>query len=86
MEKGEVGLEMYFIIDGDVEVLSGTGDVIVTMHAGTPFGEMALLNPTPSVRTAHIRAAKDLALAVLSLDDFKFIMQKYPEFAKKVRK
>jgi CRP-like cAMP-binding protein len=86
MEKGELGLEMYFIIDGDVEVLSGTGEVIVSMHAGTPFGEMALLNPTPSVRTAHIRAATDVSLAVLSLAYFKFIMQKYPDFARKVRK
>jgi CRP-like cAMP-binding protein len=56
------------------------------MYAGKPFGEMALLNPTPSVRTAHIRAASDVSLAVLSLNDFKFIMTKYPDFARKVRK
>ncbi len=74
MEKGEIGLEMYFIIDGDVEVISWEGTVIVAMHAGTPFGEFALLNPTPSVRSAHIRAATDVSLAVLSLTDFKFIM------------
>jgi hypothetical protein len=77
---------MYFIIDGDVEVISETGNVIVSMHAGTPFGELALLNSTPSVRSAHIRAATDVSLAILSLTDFKFIMQHYPDFAHKVRK
>jgi voltage-gated potassium channel len=86
MEQGEIGLEMYFIIDGHVEVISPAGDVFATMYAGTPFGEMALLNPTPSVRSAHIRAAEDVSLAVLSLNDFKFIMSKYPDFARKVRR
>lgn len=43
---------MYFIIDGAAEVLDDEEEVVVTFETGTPFGEMALLNPKPTVRSA----------------------------------
>ena len=77
---------MYFIIDGSADVVTEDGDVIVTFEAGTPFGEMAILNPKPSVRTATIRAKTDISIGILTLFDFKFVMQKYPDFAHHVGK
>lgn len=54
MEHGEVGLEMYFIVKGKVCVILESGDVIAELKEGDAFGEMALLNPIPSVRKASV--------------------------------
>jgi len=78
MVEGELGLEMYFIIDGYVEIVKGDGNMLLnTLTVGSPIGEMALLNQ-PCVRGASARAKTDVSLAVLSLDDFNFVMKKYP--------
>ena len=34
MEAGELGLEMYFIISGDVEVVLAQGQVVATLSKG----------------------------------------------------
>ena len=76
MEKGELGLEMYMIIEGEVEVIIEPGEPPkFTLGKGVLFGEMALLNPTPNVRTASIRAKTNVSLALLSIEDFQFIMK-----------
>ena len=77
---------MYFIVDGEADVISSTGIVLNTLLAGMVFGEMALLKPNPSLRGATIKAKTDMTLSVLSLDDFKFVMKIYPDFATKVRR
>jgi hypothetical protein len=46
---------------------------------------MAILSPNPSVRMASVRSLTDVSLAILSLKNFKFICEKYPEFERKVR-
>ena len=86
MEYGELGLEMYFIMSGEVEVILSNGDVVATLGKGAQFGEMAILSPIPSVRGASVRNKTDVSVAVLSLQDFKFIMEQYPEFGAKIRK
>jgi CRP-like cAMP-binding protein len=70
LQEGEIGLEMYFIIEGKVDVFLSNGTQIATLTKGKPFGEMALLGSKPSVRGANVKARSDLALAVLSLLDF----------------
>lgn len=71
MEKGELGLEMYLIIEGEVDVILEAGQPPkFVLSKGVLFGEMALLNPIPSVRTASIRAKTNVSLAVLGLEDF----------------
>jgi hypothetical protein len=49
------------------------------------MGEMALLDPTPTLRNAFIRANTNVTLAVLSLEDFRFVMDNYLDFSKTVR-
>ena len=46
MISGEVGLEMYWILEGECEVLSVKEELLATIGKGTPFGEMALLSTT----------------------------------------
>lgn len=83
--QGELGLEMYFIIDGEVEIISGKGVILNTIGKGEPFGEMALLSEKPTLRGASVKAKTDVSMAVLSLSDFKYVMEKFPEFAEKVK-
>jgi CRP-like cAMP-binding protein len=40
---GEIGLEMYIIIEGVVQIQSNDGIVLATLEQGNAFGEMALL-------------------------------------------
>ncbi|CAG9319774.1 unnamed protein product [Blepharisma stoltei] len=84
--EGELGLEMYFILEGEVEIVSSTGFVFNTLGSGMVFGEIALLKIVPSVRSATVRAKIDTTLAILSMSDFNFVMNNYPDFSQKVRK
>ena len=45
MISGEVGLEMYWILEGECEVLNTKNELLAKIGKGTPFGEMALLSP-----------------------------------------
>jgi CRP-like cAMP-binding protein len=65
---------MYLIIQGTVDVFFENGTHIATLTKGKPFGEMALLNPKPSIRMANVKAVTDVSLAVLSLQDFSLVM------------
>lgn len=80
MKLGEVGLEMYFIIEGEVDIYSAKRVYIVTLSVGKPIGEMALLSETPTVRNCFVIARTNVALAVLSLEDFRFVCSAYSEF------
>ena len=77
---------MYFIMSGEVEVILSNGDSVATLGKGAQLGEMAILSPNPSVRGASARNKTDVSYAVLSLQDFKFIIAQYPEFGSKIRK
>jgi CRP-like cAMP-binding protein len=70
MHVGEIGREMYFILDGEVDVYSPSMIHLATLGVGKPIGEMALLSRTVSLRAAHVVAKTNVALAVLSLEDF----------------
>lgn len=85
IKEGELGLEMYFILEGEVEIITHDKLVLNILYPGNVFGEMALLTPFPTVRGATVKARTDISLAILSMDDFNFVMNIYPEFAKKVR-
>ena len=85
IREGELGMEMFFILEGEAEVVTNDKLVLSLLTQGSVFGEMALLPPFPSVRIATVVARTDVVLAVLSMEDFNFVMNIYPDFAKKVR-
>jgi len=75
-QQGETGEDLYFVLDGFVEVLhSRTAPdqslrTIVHLGKGQIFGEMALVDHGP--RSATVRAASDpTKLLVLHCDDFE---------------
>lgn len=77
---------MYFILEGEVSIVSPFGLVVATLTKGKGIGEMALIQETASVRAATCVAKTDCALAQLGLEDFRMVMSKYEEFNKKVRR
>ncbi|NEQ39748.1 MAG: cyclic nucleotide-binding domain-containing protein [Okeania sp. SIO3I5] len=85
IREGNWGNEMYFIKRGLVQAFSEkTGSVYRNMAAGTFFGEIALVYEQR--RTASIITLTYCELFVLHKDDFKKVLENYPDFASHVTK
>lgn len=81
IRKGEEGDAMFLIVSGAVEV--AIDDRKARMSEGDFFGEMALLSQ--GRRSATVTATRATELLVLDGDDFKRLMARSPELAKRVR-
>ena len=77
---------MYFIVDGNADVISKEGDLLAVLEPGAPFGEIALLPEVPVVRNANVVACCNMVLGILRYADFQKIMDKYSEFNRNMRK
>jgi CRP/FNR family transcriptional regulator, cyclic AMP receptor protein len=81
VEQGEVSRYMAFIVEGHVEIIKQSSDtlekVIVTLKAGTHFGEMAFIDSQP--RSASVFAGSDVTLLCLSTEKFELILQEHPQ-------
>jgi CRP-like cAMP-binding protein len=84
INQGELASEMYFILQGLVEIVLDDGTSITTLGEGKYFGEMALKTGEPSLRTASIFCLTDVSVAILTIDDFNLICESYPSFKLKV--
>ncbi len=82
IRQGEYGDCMYFLSNGDVEVLV-SGQKVAQLGAGSPFGEAALLQGEK--RNASVRALSYCDVYRLSKADFDSLRAKYPEFDARVR-
>ncbi len=71
---------MFFIIKGEVLVVTEDGINVASLKKYMHFGEMALLEKKSQVRSISVRAATDVVLAVLTSQDFNLICHHYPEF------
>ena len=70
-EEGQPGHNMYFILDGKVEIFRGEGDdkkVLAVLSKGEFFGELALIDAQP--RIAGARAVTNVKLVTVSRHDF----------------
>lgn len=84
IREGNMGHEMYFIKRGVVQAFSEkTGIIYRNMGAGSFFGEIALVYQKR--RTASIITLTYCELFVLDKDDFKKVLENYPEFAEHVK-
>ncbi len=79
---------MAFIISGKVDILKESSDklekVVVTLAAGTHFGEMAFIDDEP--RSASAIAREETELLVLSRTNFQKITEHHPQIAIKILK
>src|SRR5262245_42786782 len=80
--KGEVGDQMFFIVEGRVSV--ATSDHPVELGSGSFFGEMALITGEP--RSATVSAATEVSLLSLYAVDFQMLSSSSPEIAETIRK
>ncbi|ORZ32511.1 cyclic nucleotide-binding-like protein [Catenaria anguillulae PL171] len=72
--------ELYFVKQGAVHVMSADETTtFVTLHSGSFFGEIALLEDC--TRTATVKTAVDTELCVLSKPDFLAILGQFPAAA-----
>jgi CRP-like cAMP-binding protein len=82
--KGQVGQEMYFIVEGSAEMLPEL-DQAAFGHkgAGSFVGEMALLNSEP--RNAFLRCVTKIEGFVLSKADLQHVLLEFPDMEAMVR-
>lgn len=81
---GEYGHEMYFIVSGEIEVLSQAGEVIHRLYKQSYFGDLALLRRVR--RTASCRAATYCDTNVLNRASLNKLLDDYPEMHEKMVK
>ncbi len=80
--SGEFGYHLYFIEDGEVEVLRD-GEVIATLGPGQHFGEVALM--VTGQRTADVRARTAVRLIVVFDRDVRDLDRQIPAFGRALR-
>jgi voltage-gated potassium channel len=81
--QGEFGDCMYFLSNGDVEVVVN-GVPVATLGQGSPFGETALIQGER--RNASIRALTYCDVYKLSKPDLDGLRGRYPDFDRQMRK
>ncbi|KAI9317606.1 hypothetical protein BX666DRAFT_1645420 [Dichotomocladium elegans] len=83
IQKGDIGHELFFIVDGTVEVLVEENDVIARLGPDAFFGEIAILLDVR--RTADVRSVTPLELYVLSKKDFMEVCSSYPDLQERFK-
>lgn len=74
--KGTPGTHLYIILQGQVEIKADDGANLAELGAGEIFGEGCLLMAEP-LRNSFF-AATNVRLAMISVKNFKHILEKYP--------
>lgn len=86
--EGDIGEEMYVIIDGTVEIQKSTSGssskTLITLHTGDIFGEMAIIERKR--RSAAAIASEKIKLLVLNEHLFDSMLGENPDFARKMIK
>ncbi|ODV81555.1 RNI-like protein, partial [Suhomyces tanzawaensis NRRL Y-17324] len=96
--KGDTDSDIYFIINGEVEVIDHITDsksgklseiVLARLQAGSYFGEMSFLSfldeSQTVTRSKSIRSVSSVELMVVRTDNLKRICSKYPYFVEEMK-
>jgi CRP-like cAMP-binding protein len=81
---GKVGHLIYFVEQGQADVLTDDGERARTLGPGDTFGEIAIM--VTGKRTATVVARTRLAVLTLSESDFGVIRARVPEFERLIRR
>ncbi|PKL75907.1 MAG: hypothetical protein CVV27_12950 [Candidatus Melainabacteria bacterium HGW-Melainabacteria-1] len=85
LHQDELGSDMFFLAEGEVEVLKqGSDKPVATLGPGNLFGEVALILSEP--RSASVRAKVNCRLLQLERKDFQQVVTSFPEFAEHLRR
>jgi signal transduction histidine kinase len=76
MREGEPGETLYVIIEGELEVLTSSGQVVATRGHGEVVGEMAVLQRAP--RSASVRALRAGRLLAIGHHAFATLLSRSP--------
>ena len=82
IEEGAIGLGLFVITSGRVDVFKGKGDdrvTLGTMEEGDVIGEIALIDDQPRSATAVAQTSTECLL--LTRDSFQALIKKEPEIA-----
>ena len=80
----DYGTAIYFIEQGEADVVTGGGDATQTLGPGDTLGEIALL--LTGERTATVMARTPMRLIALSGQDFEGIRARVPELERLLRR
>ena len=78
IEQGKPHDHVHVILEGSAEIFVN-GKVVEELREGAIFGEMALIDSTPS--SATVKAATPLKIASIDERRFLFLVQQHPTFA-----
>lgn len=76
LKKGDPGSHLYIVLKGLVGIMGDDGSRIAELGPGSLFGEMSFLSGEPVPNNIHSIEATQVAL--LSIKNFKYVLQKYP--------
>lgn len=83
IREGDIGSELYILVDGSVDVVKGMGTSqeirLATLSSINYFGEMAILDDEP--RSATVVANTDSHLLSLAGENLKELVHEMPEIA-----
>ncbi|KAJ3050221.1 hypothetical protein HK097_008814 [Rhizophlyctis rosea] len=85
IQKGSVGRSMYFLIDGEAQVISDDGSTVYAeLKPSSFFGEVALFYEVS--RTATVRASTKLTLFELDKSDLGEVLDQHPQLQETMKK
>ncbi|KAJ3376982.1 hypothetical protein HDU84_009200, partial [Entophlyctis sp. JEL0112] len=83
VRKGEIGRAMFFVLRGEVEVISEDGETILNvMREQSFFGEIGVLFSVP--RTASCRAYVRCMILALTKERLERVLQLYPKVSEAI--
>ena len=80
-EEGAPGLEFFFVVDGEVEVIQGTA-IVARRGRGAHVGEASLLTNRP--RNATLVTATPAEVRVASAQEFRSLLRAIPQFEERL--
>lgn len=83
--QGMAANEMFFIIEGQMEVVGKRGQTLAVLSRGAYFGEWSILSTEPTKRSAAVKSISQAELFSLSKESFDSVVKEYPELRDEIK-